>query len=233
MKTRLDFVTNSSSSSFIISKEKGYNSVEEVFLFLKSLCNEYLEKRKELIEYCKKDKQFTISEETDVVNIKLNVSDIDDRVKMMDFIEDKFGMTWYDISCDKIDWLKCETYAEFLEYTKDGYFYIHIVDLFNPQFHENSDIDSLDSLIDWYMPCYTTNNIADCKNCEYKKYCSIDDDNKDIVKNIKSTKSEESRKNLIYTVFGRFCICSECGYIPEYVVQKLGKASTFWCNHMG
>ena len=34
-------------------------------------------------------------------------------------------------------------------------------------------------------------------------------------------------------LLGRICIHSECGYIPEYVVEKLSEVSEYACNHMG
>ena len=229
LKTRLDFVTNSSSSSFIINKKQNYNSVEEVFLFLKSLYIEYLKKRKELIEYCKNDKRFDVIEENNKTTIKFNNSSIEERMTARDLIEQKFGMTWYDISCNKIDWLNCKTYSEFLEYTKDDCFYINIIDLSNPQFNKDREIDSIDTLIEWYMPCFTNDCKMDCETCEYKEYCYMDNNDRIVVNTFKNT----GKKSIINAVFGRFCICSECGYIPEYVVRKLEEVSTFSCNHMG
>ena len=34
-------------------------------------------------------------------------------------------------------------------------------------------------------------------------------------------------------LLGRVCVCSECGYIPDCVVEKLGDISEYWCKHMG
>lgn len=34
-------------------------------------------------------------------------------------------------------------------------------------------------------------------------------------------------------LLGRICIHSECGYIPDYVVEKLSGISEYSCNHMG
>ena len=230
LKTRLDFVTNSSSSSFIISQKQNYNSIEEVFLFLKSLYNEYLKKRKDLIEYCKQDKRFSVSEENDKTEIKFNSLCIEERIEARNLLEEKFGMTWYEVGHGKIDWRNCETYRDFLEYTKDDYFYIHIIDMLNPQFKQDAKDNSVNYLIEWYMPCFTNNDKTDCKTCEYKDYCYMDSVDEKIVNDIKNS---ENKDKFITTVFGRFCICSECGYIPDFVVQKLGKASTFYCNHMG
>ena len=55
MKIRMDFVTNSSSSSFIIGKAKQNNyTVEDVYTILKKLYLKYEEKKQELIPYIDK-----------------------------------------------------------------------------------------------------------------------------------------------------------------------------------
>ena len=40
-------------------------------------------------------------------------------------------------------------------------------------------------------------------------------------------------KNPCADFLGRICIYSECGYLPEYVVNKLSEISQHCCNHMG
>ena len=34
-------------------------------------------------------------------------------------------------------------------------------------------------------------------------------------------------------VLGKICVCSECGYLPDYVVERLEEISEYSCNHMG
>lgn len=234
MKTRLGFVTNSSSSSFIISKKENLNSIDEVFSFLKTVYEEYLGKRKALIEYCKQDARFLVSEDGKKTKIELKNKKAcyEERRVINDFIENEFGMSYYDIYHGEADWLKCKDYNEFARYVSESneYFYINIVDLENPSFNDESEITSTDSLIDWYMPCFTENFAKDCAECRHKDYCYMIQCDKDVVV---GAKKSSDKQELVKMYFGRFCICSECGYIPEYVVHRLGEASTFWCNHMG
>jgi hypothetical protein len=231
MKTRLDFVTNSSSSSFIICKEKNYSSIEEVFLLLKSFYNEYLKKRTELIEYCKHNEKFEVSEKDDKINIRfIDEGNKEKRIEERDFTREQFGMTWSDYFNFDLDWLKCETYEDFVEYTKINNVNIYIVDFLNPKFEQGEDIDLLDSVIEWYMPCFKGEYSTDCEKCGYKKYCDIQTFGKETVSNINKAKNTNE---IFASSFGRFCVCSECGYMPNYVVEKLGKASSLYCNHMG
>lgn len=232
MKYRTDFVTNSSSSSFIIDTKENYNSIEEIFQMLKMLCQEYLEKRQELIEYCKHDSRFVVTEDGEKTRIEFakKKPPIEEWRQVRDFIESQFGMHWFDIAYYKLDWLKCETYEEFLKYTENDYYYINIIDLLNPQFKQEGDVDSVDELIEWYMPCFSHNHQKDCNSCSNKEYCTVAECDKEFVENIKKT---NDKTDVLKLFFGRYCICSESGYIPDYVVQKLGEASTFWCNHMG
>ena len=231
MKYRMDFVTNSSSSSFIINKKENLNSIEEVFQFLKLLCYEFLQKRQELIDYCKQDNRFIVKEENGKTSISFaNKTSREEWKIAKDFIEEQFGMHWFDVPYYKLDWLDCETYEEFLKKTEGDYYYINIIDMQNPQFKQEGDIDSVDELIEWYMPCFNHMKRMDCEGCRNREYCYVTECDEEIKEGMRKT---DDKKEILSTFFGRYCICSESGYIPDYVVRKLGGASTFWCNHMG
>lgn len=234
MKTRHGFVTNSSSSSFIISKKENLNSIDEVYLFLRTLFFEYIQKTNELIEYCKSDNRFTVSEKEGrtVIEFAKKKAPYEEYRCASDFIQKTYGMHWFDVGYGTVDWLHCETYNDFLEFIqKDNrYFFINIVDLENPSFDEECDIESIDSLIEWYLPCFGCHTTSDCNNCNDREYCYTYRDSKELTDEIKKV---ENKQDIIKLFFGRFCICSESGYIPSYVVNRLAEASTFWCNHMG
>ena len=49
----------------------------------------------------------------------------------------------------------------------------------------------------------------------------------------KSKNGEITDANAISMVLGKVCIMSECGWIPDRIVDKLSDMSRFFCNHMG
>ena len=85
------------------------------------------------------------------------------------------------------------------------------------------------SILCWYMPCYDDNS-RNCSTCRYTKYCDFHKKCPDLIDKVKDANGDI---DVVFEVFGQFCVASECGYIPDYVVQRLSGLSTFACNHMG
>ena len=232
MKKRNGFVTNSSSSSFIINKKHEFSSVEEVFEFIKELYAEWKQKRDDMIEFCKNDKRYTVIDEDGFVKIQCKkTKPFSNEWSLWNReLNEKFGMSHYVNLNYDLSWLKCETYADFLTMTSKNHWYVfHIIDFANPEQYTYECGDDMKDIIGWYMPCFGK-KAEDCSKCSEFLYCDAQDTLKQSVKEVQ----ENSHTNeTIVNFFGRFCIASECGFMPEYVEEVLKTMSTFSCGHMG
>jgi hypothetical protein len=147
------------------------------------------------------------------------------------------------------EWLRFETYAEYEKYwlnkmeeTDDWRVRapFTIIDFLEAKevtwLHfkgtEFYPIDTTNDVFTWYYPYFdeTTYNINDCENCNEYGYCEEDKCKKS--KEIINSKTIPLDKACLY-LLGRVCICSECGYIIDYVVNQLNELSEYSCNHMG
>ena len=68
-----------------------------------------------------------------------------------------------------------------------------------------------------------------CSYNEYDKKATFKCD--EIIE--KSKNGEITDANAISMILGKVCIMSECGWIPDRIVDKLSEMSRFFCNHMG
>jgi hypothetical protein len=256
VKLRSDFVTNSSSSSFIIGNKDDNTTVETVFDMLKSFCQEFIEKRQKLIDDC--DKYDMIwNEKTKSFQGK------DSDHKMWNHareIEEKYGISIFDGYQD-ISYINFKTYAEYQEYwlnkinnsTEDDYETapFSIIDYSSsPRYRidcgkwgiENPDTNGSD-IFGWYVSCgdmlfvddeddipeYMYWNGPHCKVCGVKNHEPYEEC--EIVKKMQN--GEITKDNAVLLVLGKVCLHSECGQLPDYVVSKLRSISNFACNHMG
>ena len=75
---------------------------------------------------------------------------------------------------------------------------------------------------------YLGNYIGDCMDCPYKK-------DKDLCAKVKERVKEGkiSKEIMVAKLLGKIGVLSYCGFLPEYVVERLGKKSFVHCNHMG
>ena len=257
MKLRTDFVTNSSSSSFIFGKIGDNTTVDVVYNIIRSYYLELLEKMNVL--RAEQEKYSIQYEKTEDGFIHFrNVSEdqsYDYERKISDKLEKKYGFSLYDYIRDDLDWLSCETYEAYQNYwmnrikgsEKKKYapfvivgqeqktyvpFYYSLEESENPIF----DIEH-GELFDWYVPCkYTLNYYENpSKYDNENSYCdSCYLDKKACKKFISgSKKGSLTKDNVIAMTLGTVAILSECGYIPDYVVERLMKLCNYGCNHMG
>ena len=195
MKIRTDFVTNSSSSSFIIQENNKFQTIDEVYNHIRSLYIDWLA----LVVKVNDD-------------IGLNCPN---KYELNDLIERKYGISTFDLdTCKTTEWTKCSTYADYLAFWKT---YCKTNQYTDPTFKILSvnDENIVEDVLSWYAPClYKKGN---CIGCE--------------INDIKMCQRVQNKDYL--GVFGKFCITSESGYIPYWIVNRLYEISSYSCNHMG
>ena len=230
MKLRTDFVTNSSSSSFIISKTNEINNVEKLFQHLKVLYSNWIHNKEQMIEFCKNSKEFIVTTDEDgEISIKSiygykNDEARDKSHKLCEILNEKFGMDYWDNLNYCTNWLSYDSYEDYINGTKDEpyiSYYKKPFEIYNFSDISEKNTEDINSIISWYFPCYDyETSESSCEWCGKK--------GTDLCKKLQSKKED-----VLVTDFGNVCVFSESGYIPDFVRNELEKICTFHCNHMG
>lgn len=259
MKFRHDFVTNSSSSSFIIGKKDDESAtIESVYQLIRNLYKTQLENRNRLIEWIKEYPDLNLEYKEDdegwcYFRFKKGHSWDPENKETAKMIKKEFNISSFDSFRKDQEWLNCESYEEYEKYwmekmEKAKSWTVHapftIADFLEEKeinwLHYSSTydddkvhkVDIHSDVLGWYYPyieeafMYPEN----CDECHYNNYC----DKEECLEQQQNIKYKDipADKACLY-LLGRVCIHSECGYIPDTIVDELTEISEYSCNHMG
>ena len=257
MKVRSDFVTNSSSSSFVIGKKDDTSAtIESVYQIVRSFYIDFLYARDEAQMYIASHPEFPVEYMCDEYGygyFKYTKKDRDKYWNAKDLFEEKFGISTFEYFAPQYEWLDCDSYLEYEKYwlgkIKDSNGRITapftIADFleekevewlhynFNPKYDTKVHrVNSKSDVLGWYFPYIEEvfENVNDCDECRYNG-CRYEDECTKSRSIVVMNNIPEDQACLY--MLGRVCIHSESGYMPGFVVKKLSDISEYSCNHMG
>ena len=262
MKIRTDFVTNSSSSSFIIGKKDDENvTVESVYNELRKMFLEMRQKYFDMFEYAKNELGLDVDmiHKDDCFGGRYTIGKkqhVDYEVaKKLESIY--FYNINYDCLCDKYpetEWVsKCETYDDYVKFwtekikaaKDDDYVYAPFVIFDYSKREQLVRIDlGKEGIKDGYIfPEYDENSSIlgwyydDIEDAFSGKEYGMDIySNRGTYEELKNRIKREhiDGENACLYLLGKVCIYAPDGYnFPSYVANKLKLISQYGCNHMG
>lgn len=253
MKIRTSFVTNSSSSSYILGNINDADlTLDKVFDMMKSFYVEWIEKSQEVIKYveeqheknpdypCIKGKYVSFKQGTPYSEQK----------PVLEELEEKFGISDELYNGQELPFLQCKNYEEYMEWGKEavkkakeetddayGVVPFDIAYMTNPNpellhtgFLEGSSSAVWCSVVTWHEE--DIENVQDY----FEKAMEALQDKWNMCQNCEDKEyckyKLQDNMNLAMNL-GKICIYSECELIPQYVVNQLKKLCEFYCVHMG
>lgn len=244
MKIRSGFVTNSSSSSFILSKNYT-KTIDDVFIMIRDIYRQLPLKAheafKELVTkgiYKPGDNYLNLYRTNNSIKVKVDRTLDNYDISIYDLI--------YMVTYDAPGWCVCNTYEEYLNYngsSKDDKPFT-IIDLNN--INEKHDIEEASELVDWYASEEAREKISSfktdlkCNECEYYAICdhsTLDGCKSDIEsQEIYCYSMSNINKFIVLDIaadLGSYAIYGAENSIPLFIMDRLKPLSSMHCSHMG
>ena len=252
MKIRNGFVTNSSSSSFIIGKANDNTvTIDSVYQEIKEFYKQYYKSCSEMYSYVEEYYPDVFEVITEKRGKYLHSKKSWDCTKIADTqLRLMFGLDHYEELPEIIDWTNCKTYKDYvnfwiprMEIGVHAPFYIRDFSCNDPYVPLDFSTQMIEcsgdngngiesDILDWYFPNFE-GVVYGCNRCPAQYYCEKDRSEEcDSMAELFKGKDIPEDKVCLY-VLGKICVCSECGYLPDYVVERLEEISEYSCNHMG
>ena len=246
MKTRHGFVTNSSSSSYILSSDSGFETVEEVYQYIRSI---YMNIPNDVNEAFKRLFKLKLIEPGGEYFRKIQNSG---NKKKIEAILNEYGLDSYTISelttYEIPQWCKCETYEDYIRFINGsiGSYSVPrtfvIVDLRKMPVDGIDDPTHLNDLADWYE--YEALDKLDgstvvcesCEKCEFNNECSKKNPSACRIDNQSwYEQSEYKIHNVlkITSIMGSIAVYDPDECMEGFISNRLRKLSSRYCDHMG
>lgn len=234
MKYRTDFVTNSSSTCFLLGKKgDGTHTVDFVFNLLKEFYRKHLEKHDEILRLMKEHPEYHLKVVKDK-HFHCHYFDYDEEVDLPESLEyylDNNNNFFY----DDAGWLECKTYKEYEQLWKENAPFViadfedsavySLLDEFTDTKHEERK-----SIDDSYMHAIFEYKVKGfpCKKCPMSQNCyeHLDQDCISLQNFLKGNQTEYATAAL--DLLGKACVYSTRQKLPEFMENELIVISNYY-----